>query len=201
MSDHNLHAAVEALCEPQWRTVPVADLPDDVVGAFVMGRNWMVDRLRALLAEHPAEPPSEAPSAFYADHEADMQDPEYRAAYRAAQELVRPDLARANERADRWMERYDKLRAAVSGGYASAQEPPNDTHHEPGPLCDEECQPGLSDVTAARLLGAERALREAALAARGMHDPVAPDCAEWADWLDARAARFHITRRDTGGQG
>lgn len=32
------------------------------------------------------------------------------------------------------------------------------------------------------------ALNEAACAARGMHDPVAPDCAEWADWLDARAA-------------
>ena len=32
-----------------------------------------------------------------------------------------------------------------------------------------------------------RALREAAAAARGMHDPPAPDCAEWADWLDRRA--------------
>jgi len=31
------------------------------------------------------------------------------------------------------------------------------------------------------------ALREAAEAAEGMHDPVAPDCKEWADWLRARA--------------
>ena len=35
--------------------------------------------------------------------------------------------------------------------------------------------------------GYRAALVEAAEAARGMHDPVAPDCAEWADWLEARA--------------
>jgi hypothetical protein len=32
------------------------------------------------------------------------------------------------------------------------------------------------------------ALKAAAEAAEGMHDPVAPDCQEWADWLRARAA-------------
>jgi hypothetical protein len=32
------------------------------------------------------------------------------------------------------------------------------------------------------------ALRDAADAAVGMHDPSAPDCQEWADWLRARAA-------------
>lgn len=31
-------------------------------------------------------------------------------------------------------------------------------------------------------------LETAAHAAEGMHDPVAPDCLEWADWLRARAA-------------
>ena len=34
---------------------------------------------------------------------------------------------------------------------------------------------------------AAEALRAAAEAAEGMHDPPAPDCAEWADWLRARA--------------
>jgi hypothetical protein len=33
-----------------------------------------------------------------------------------------------------------------------------------------------------------RALEDAAEAAEGMHDPSAPDCREWADWLRARAA-------------
>jgi urease accessory protein UreF len=33
-----------------------------------------------------------------------------------------------------------------------------------------------------------QALRDAAAAAEGMHDPVPPDCREWADWLKARAA-------------
>ncbi|PZE66914.1 hypothetical protein [Curtobacterium sp. MCBD17_021] len=36
---------------------------------------------------------------------------------------------------------------------------------------------------------AARALRQAAADARAMHDPVAPDCEEWASWLDARADR------------
>jgi hypothetical protein len=34
-----------------------------------------------------------------------------------------------------------------------------------------------------------QALRDAAETARGMHDPPEPECAEWADWLDARADR------------
>lgn len=32
------------------------------------------------------------------------------------------------------------------------------------------------------------ALESAATDAEGMHEPVAPDCKEWADWLRARAA-------------
>lgn len=38
------------------------------------------------------------------------------------------------------------------------------------------------------------ALEEAADAAEGMHDPVAPDCKEWADWLRARATRTNPYR-------
>lgn len=44
-------------------------------------------------------------------------------------------------------------------------------------------------IAEAEQRGAEKALREAAEAARGMHDPVAPDCTEWATWMDARADR------------
>lgn len=43
---------------------------------------------------------------------------------------------------------------------------------------------GFGDVREAKA----QALEEAADAAEGMHDPAAPDCQEWADWLRARAA-------------
>lgn len=39
------------------------------------------------------------------------------------------------------------------------------------------------------------ALEEAAVAARSMYDPPKAECVEWADWLDARAARV---RSDAG---
>lgn len=38
--------------------------------------------------------------------------------------------------------------------------------------------------------GCAAALRAAADAADGMHDPPAPDCHEWAEWLRARADRI-----------
>jgi hypothetical protein len=44
-----------------------------------------------------------------------------------------------------------------------------------------------------------RALRQAAADARAMHDPTAPDCEEWAAWLDARAGRVERTLPTTGG--
>jgi hypothetical protein len=47
---------------------------------------------------------------------------------------------------------------------------------------------GRRAVEAAGPLLMTMALVEAAEAAEGMHDPVAPDCQEWADWLRARAA-------------
>jgi hypothetical protein len=58
------------------------------------------------------------------------------------------------------------------------------------------------DDTAAALLpiveahgpaSAATALRQAADAAEGMHDPPAPDCVEWADWLRARAHAAEAT--------
>jgi hypothetical protein len=39
-----------------------------------------------------------------------------------------------------------------------------------------------------------KALREAAEAAEGMHDPVAPDCREWSDWLKTRAATIEAAQ-------
>lgn len=47
------------------------------------------------------------------------------------------------------------------------------------------------DAAAPHMLAQAKAaaLEEAADAAEGMHDPVATDCKEWADWLRARAKR------------
>jgi hypothetical protein len=42
-------------------------------------------------------------------------------------------------------------------------------------------------LPAVRDAARREALQAAADAARGMHDPVAPDCEEWASWLEARA--------------
>jgi len=47
---------------------------------------------------------------------------------------------------------------------------------------------GRRAIEAAAPLLMAMALAEAAEAAEGMHDPVAPDCKEWADWLRARSA-------------
>jgi hypothetical protein len=47
--------------------------------------------------------------------------------------------------------------------------------------------PSIADALAGAKHYAAEQLRAAAEAARGMHDPPAPDCVEWADWLDARA--------------
>lgn len=55
-------------------------------------------------------------------------------------------------------------------------------------LTGDGCVPAVAYKDAVQH-GTVSALRTAATAARGMHDPVAYDCAGWADWLDARAFR------------
>lgn len=42
--------AVRTEIDPQWRSVP-HDLPDTSLEAFTAGRNWMIDRLRAVLGD------------------------------------------------------------------------------------------------------------------------------------------------------
>ena len=43
-------AAVQDLIKPQWRTIP-SDIPVPSVDSFREGRNWMIDRIRAVLSE------------------------------------------------------------------------------------------------------------------------------------------------------
>ena len=63
-----------------------------------------------------------------------------------------------------------------------------DKHRRAAGVPVREAQAGPQPPASGPLVA--RALREAADAARGMHDPPAPDCVEWADWLRARADRL-----------
>jgi len=86
--------------------------------------------------------------------------------------------------------RLAEVRVAISKALVMRQAPGNlwlEYEALVAARVEQDVRQRATDVKVAAAAGA---LREAAEAARQMHDPVAPDCAEWADWLDARADRL-----------
>lgn len=88
-----------------------------------------------------------------------------------------------------WAEVVESL-AAEWEGWASQVSPPrvwNDAAKQLRALLTADHAKALDAV---KVQAAQEALRVSADAARNMSDPTSAECAEWADWLDARADRL-----------
>jgi dienelactone hydrolase len=83
----------------------------------------------------------------------------------------------------------EAIEAAARAIYPHTRRAFDSTYEHIRERCREQARAALSAAAPYLIREAQaRALEDAAEAAEGMHDPSAPDCREWADWLRARAA-------------